>query len=182
MEQIRCRPSFIPKKGKGHPIPDRQATASEPCITPSSPPNHPTCLHAPFLPHRTHSSSRILFPESAHLSRPAPHSATPFSLLVQPFFARPHKKNPRPQTGTGILKRISKAAPRKGTPSNSPNYFDLMYSSMALAALRPAPMARITVAAPVTASPPANTPLRVVAPSSVATRQPLRLVSRPSVE
>ena len=36
------------------------------------------------------------------------------------------------------------------------------YSSMALAAFLPAPMARITVAAPLAASPPANTPLREV--------------------
>ena len=42
-------------------------------------------------------------------------------------------------------------------------------------------MARITVAAPVTASPPANTPGRVVTPFSSATRQPLRVTSRPSV-
>ncbi len=55
------------------------------------------------------------------------------------------------------------------------------YWSMAAAALRPAPIARITVAAPVTASPPANTPLRVVAPHSSATRQPRRSVSRPLV-
>ena len=42
-------------------------------------------------------------------------------------------------------------------------------------------MARITVAAPVTASPPANTPGRVVAPFSSATRQPLRVISSPLV-
>ena len=35
------------------------------------------------------------------------------------------------------------------------NYFALMYSSMLFAAVLPAPIARITVAAPVTASPPA---------------------------
>ena len=57
----------------------------------------------------------------------------------------------------------------------------LRYSSMALAAFLPAPMARITVAAPVTASPPANTPLRLVRPFSSATIQPLRFVSRPLV-
>ena len=42
-------------------------------------------------------------------------------------------------------------------------------------------MARITVAAPVTASPPAKTPGRVVAPESSATRQPRRVVSSPCV-
>jgi isochorismate hydrolase len=39
--------------------------------------------------------------------------------------------------------------------SDFKNYFLLMYSSIALAAVLPAPIARITVAAPVTASPPA---------------------------
>lgn len=43
------------------------------------------------------------------------------------------------------------------------------------------PMARITVAAPVTASPPAKTPLRLVRPSSSATMQPRLFVSSPSV-
>ena len=52
---------------------------------------------------------------------------------------------------------------------------------MALAALRPAPIASITVAAPVTASPPAKTPSRLVRPSSSATMQPRRLVSKPLV-
>ena len=42
-----------------------------------------------------------------------------------------------------------------------------MYSSIAAAARLPAPMARITVAAPVTASPPANTPSLEVMPSLV---------------
>ena len=56
------------------------------------------------------------------------------------------------------------------------------YSSIAAAARLPAPIARITVAAPVTASPPANTPsLEVMPCSSSATMQPLRLVSRPGV-
>ena len=59
--------------------------------------------------------------------------------------------------------------------------FDFMYLSMAAAARRPAPIARMTVAAPVTASPPANTPSRVVAPSASATMQPRREVSRPAV-
>ena len=53
---------------------------------------------------------------------------------------------------------------------------------MAVAALRPAPMARMTVAAPVTMSPPANTPSRLVAPVGVsATMQPWLLTSRPLV-
>ena len=52
---------------------------------------------------------------------------------------------------------------------------------MALAAVRPAPMARITVAAPVTASPPAKTPSRVVSPCASATMQPRRVVSSPAV-
>lgn len=47
---------------------------------------------------------------------------------------------------------------------------------------RPAPMARITVAAPVTVSPPAKIPSRDVCPrSSSATIQPRRLVSKPCV-
>ena len=67
---------------------------------------------------------------------------------------------------------------------SSKNYLFLflMYSSIAAAARLPAPIARITVAAPVTASPPANTPsLEVMPCSSSATMQPLRLVSRPGV-
>ena len=43
-----------------------------------------------------------------------------------------------------------------------------MYSSIAAAAVLPAPIARITVAAPVTASPPAYTPSRDVRPFSSA--------------
>ena len=56
-----------------------------------------------------------------------------------------------------------------------------MYSSMARAAVRPAPMARMTVAAPVTASPPAKTPSRDVAPCPSAVMQPRRSVSSPAV-
>ena len=57
-----------------------------------------------------------------------------------------------------------------------------MYSSMARAARRPAPMARITVAAPVTASPPAYTPSLVVCKVLSSTMmQPFLLASRPSV-
>ena len=44
-----------------------------------------------------------------------------------------------------------------------------MYSCIALAAFLPAPIADITVAAPVTASPPANTPCLEVIPFSSAT-------------
>ena len=55
------------------------------------------------------------------------------------------------------------------------------YSSIAFAAVLPAPMAEITVAAPVTASPPAYTPSLVVAPSSVTIIPPQRLTSSPSV-
>ena len=53
------------------------------------------------------------------------------------------------------------------------------YASMARAAARPAPMARITVAAPVTASPPAKTPGREVAPCASASIQPRRSVRSP---
>lgn len=53
---------------------------------------------------------------------------------------------------------------------------------MPLAACLPAPIARITVAAPVTASPPAYTPSLDVAPvSSLAMIQPLLLISSPAV-
>ena len=53
---------------------------------------------------------------------------------------------------------------------------------MPFAASFPAPIARITVAAPVTASPPANTPALEVAPvSSAATIHFLLLISRPLV-
>ena len=56
-----------------------------------------------------------------------------------------------------------------------------MYLWMASAAVLPAPIAKITVAAPVTTSPPANTPGREVAPNSSATIPPHRCVSRPVV-
>ena len=56
------------------------------------------------------------------------------------------------------------------------------YSWIPFAAAFPAPIARITVAAPVTASPPAYTPSLEVAPvSSVATIHFLRFVSSPAV-
>ena len=61
-------------------------------------------------------------------------------------------------------------------------YLLQMYSSMAFAAALPAPMALMTVAAPVTASPPAYTPSRLVLPSSPSvTMQPCLLVSKPGV-
>ena len=56
-----------------------------------------------------------------------------------------------------------------------------MYSSMLFAQALPAPIASITVAAPVTASPPANTPSRAVTPPSSASMPPLRVKVRPSV-
>ena len=76
-----------------------------------------------------------------------------------------------------------KALPRGRTLGNKDYLFlFLMYSSIAAAARLPAPIARMTVAAPVTASPPAKTPsLEVMPCSSSATMQPLRLVSRPGV-
>ena len=55
------------------------------------------------------------------------------------------------------------------------SYLELRYSSIAAAALRPAPIARITVAAPVTASPPANMPSLVVRPSASASSPPRRV-------
>mgnify|MGYP001722700029 CR=1 FL=1 len=60
--------------------------------------------------------------------------------------------------------------------------FALIYSSMDAAAFLPAPIARITVAAPVTASPPAYTPSLVVCMvSSLTIRQPRLLASNPAV-
>ena len=62
------------------------------------------------------------------------------------------------------------------------NYLLLIYSSIPFAAAFPAPIARITVAAPVTASPPAKTPSFEVCPfSSSATIHFLLFVSRPAV-
>ena len=59
---------------------------------------------------------------------------------------------------------------------------DWIYSSIDFAACFPAPMARITVAAPVTASPPAYTPSLVVCKVLSSTMmQPFLLASRPSV-
>ena len=60
--------------------------------------------------------------------------------------------------------------------------YRLIYSSMALAAVLPAPMARMTVAAPDTASPPAYTPgIDVAAVSSSTMMPPHFCVSRPGV-
>ena len=64
---------------------------------------------------------------------------------------------------TSIFRRIAPAPPpaRKKNAAipvaafSKMRYLDLMYSSIALAAFLPAPIARMTVAAPVTASPPA---------------------------
>ena len=60
-------------------------------------------------------------------------------------------------------------------------YFRERYSSIECAAILPAPIAEITVAAPVTASPPAKTPSFVVAPLSVTIIPPLELTESPSV-
>ena len=49
---------------------------------------------------------------------------------------------------------------------------------MSWAAALPAPMARITVALPVTMSPPAQTPVRLVRPLASATMYPRRFSSR----
>ena len=57
-----------------------------------------------------------------------------------------------------------------------------MYSNIPWAARRPAPMARITVAAPVTISPPANTPgIEVMPVRSSVSMYPHLLVRRPGV-
>ena len=71
-------------------------------------------------------------------------------------------------------------------PCSSVSYIplspSLKYRSIARAALFAAPIASITVAAPVTISPPANTPARLVAPvSSSATMFPQRFTSNPGV-
>jgi len=58
--------------------------------------------------------------------------------------------------GGGVVSRMeTRHRAHCGAPSHSPV---LRYSSIDAAALRPAPMARITVAPPVTMSPPAKTP------------------------
>ena len=81
-----------------------------------------------------------------------------------------------------IVSRQQKPARTKpSAPVGSLPYLLLMYSSMDLAALLPAPMARMTVAAPVAASPPAKMPGTEVVPSSLAATQPLRVFSRPGV-
>src|SRR3989304_682699 len=72
-------------------------------------------------------------------------------------------------------------APRAGRRADlGRRVFDWRYSWIAVAALRPAPIARITVAAPVTMSPPAYTPSRLVAHvSGSATMQPWASISSP---
>ena len=76
------------------------------------------------------------------------------SQALAPRMPAPHHKNP----GGG--------APRPPPPRTVLWALDqpllLMYASMDLAACLPAPIARMTVAAPVAASPPANTPGRLV--------------------
>ncbi|MDE5860807.1 MAG: hypothetical protein K2H28_01275, partial [Ruminococcus sp.] len=56
-----------------------------------------------------------------------------------------------------------------------------MYSSIAVAEVFPAPIASMTVAAPVTASPPAYTPFLEVRPFSSAIIPPHFCVSSPAV-
>ena len=79
--------------------------------------------------------------------------------------------------GTAFSKQ--KAVPFWPLKDNYPLLW--MYSSMDLAADFPAPMARMTVAAPVAASPPAKMPGQEVHPPSSAATQPLRVRSRPGV-
>ena len=59
--------------------------------------------------------------------------------------------------------------------------YSLKYSWIEEAAFLPAPIAKITVAAPVTASPPAQTPSLVVFRLSSTIRQPFLLASMPLV-
>ena len=107
----------------------------------------------------------------------------PFGVLSPFCLRRQTAAPPRPWDTASAEGKKEKALPCGRTIGHKDHLFlFLMYSSIAAAALLPAPMARITVAAPVTASPPANTPsLEVMPCSSSATMQPLRLVSRPGV-
>ena len=62
------------------------------------------------------------------------------------------------------------------------SFYLLNSSCMEAAAFLPSPIARITVAAPLTASPPANTPLRVVCiVTSSAIKHLCLLASKPAV-
>ena len=69
-------------------------------------------------------------------------------------------------------KKFDKVLLKQGLEGAQFRYLFFIYSSIARAALRPAPIAKIIVAAPVTASPPAKIPGRVVAPFSSATIPP----------
>ena len=64
---------------------------------------------------------------------------------------------------------------------NAYAFLERMYSSMLFAPVLPAPIARMTVAEPVTASPPANTPSRAVRPPSSASMPPFLVTVRPLV-
>ena len=92
---------------------------------------------------------------------------------------RYHKKHSFLTAKTGYT-----AQPPYTLPFTEPCFYYLFFrnSSIPLAAALPAPIARITVAAPVTASPPAYTPSLLVLPvSSSAMIHFLLFVSRPMV-
>lgn len=83
---------------------------------------------------------------SSGISSPAFFRKSALPLLsVAPFAAK----------GEGAPPSSGKARPLLFLAGETQLFFPCMYSSMAVAAFLPAPMARMTVAAPVTASPPA---------------------------
>ncbi len=90
---------------------------------------------------------------------------------------------PMQKTYRGVLSTIAIDNSNEGRVEINGGYFLLVrYSCIALAARLPAPMALITVAAPVATSPPAYTPSRLVLPTSLTQIVPcLGSLCRPSV-
>src|SRR5690606_10410625 len=82
---------------------------------------------------------------------------------------------------SGSLVRGTRAPSAESTTAGAADGAD-KYSWIAVAARRPAPIAKMTVAPPVTMSPPANTPVRLVRPvASSTTIVPLSDVVSPGV-
>ena len=122
--------------------------------------------------------------EQGSCALPARRNHCPVGPVIQPkasvnVWKQPQSTEPKSffaikNTGRMLLRRYS-ACPVFLRVFNLSFY--PRYSSMDAAATLPAPIALITVAAPVTASPPAKIPSRLVAAPSSVPMPPLRLAS-----
>ena len=125
---VVCGALFLDRSALRAHLPRRRFSRRNVCNMPCTPP--PFCCSSSLTP------GAPGYPYSRRRSL----SCQPSSGVFRPAFPSFHKK-------AAVLKT---AAFSRGLI-----YFLLRASSMALAAVLPAPMARMTVAAPVTASPPA---------------------------